>query len=70
MLWKEVMDDHDYLLWLRSRLINVYGESPNVDFVHRLDAIIDSCPRDTRAWRGESYVLTPTYNQPKPGNVS
>jgi hypothetical protein len=34
------MSDSEFLRWLRSRLVNVYGESENVDFVQRLDRII------------------------------
>lgn len=35
------MDDGQFLDWLRDRLICVYGENENVDFVHRLTAIAD-----------------------------
>jgi hypothetical protein len=42
--------DRDFLSWLRERLINVYGESENVDFVHKLTAIRDRMPleQDTK----------------------
>lgn len=33
--------DAEFLRWLVDRLINVYGESPNVDFVHRVRSIAD-----------------------------
>jgi hypothetical protein len=33
--------DVDHLTWIRERLVHVYGESPNVDFVLRLGEIID-----------------------------
>lgn len=35
------MTDVQFLRWLRARLINVYNESPNVDFVQRLKSIAD-----------------------------
>lgn len=31
--------DGDFLMWIRNRLVNVYGESPNTDFVLRLQQI-------------------------------
>jgi hypothetical protein len=34
------MEDSEFLSWLKERLINVYGESPNVDFVLRLGEIV------------------------------
>lgn len=40
------MNDREFLIWLRERLINVYHESPNVDFVHKLTAIINATPVD------------------------
>lgn len=33
--------DAEFLHWIVDRLINVYGESPNIDFVHRLKRIVD-----------------------------
>lgn len=33
--------DAEFLRWIVDRLINVYGESPNIDFVHRLKRIVD-----------------------------
>jgi hypothetical protein len=33
------MEDKEYLLWLVDRMVLVYHESPNVDFVHKLRAI-------------------------------
>ena len=33
------MKDREFLYWIRDRLVNHYGESPNVDFVQRLTAI-------------------------------
>jgi hypothetical protein len=33
------MSDREFLYWLAERLVNVYGESPNVDFIQRLRTI-------------------------------
>lgn len=33
--------DAEFLHWIVDRLINVYGESPNIDFVHRVRSIAD-----------------------------
>jgi hypothetical protein len=40
------MTDREFLLWLRDRLVYRYHESPNVDFVHKLNAIIQATPID------------------------
>lgn len=34
--------DGEFLRWLAERLVNVYGESPNVDFLYRLEHIADT----------------------------
>ncbi len=34
------MTDAEFLQWVHDRMIYVYGESPNVDFLHRLREII------------------------------
>jgi hypothetical protein len=34
--------DAEFLRWLKDRLIHVYGESPNMDFVQRLGRIVDA----------------------------
>ena len=31
--------DRDLLMWLKDRLVKIYKESPNADFVLRLEAI-------------------------------
>lgn len=38
------MKDKKFLIWLRDRLIHVYGENENVDFIHKLNRIIDKYP--------------------------
>ena len=50
--------DKHHLMWIRDRLINVYGESPLLDYMHKLQAIIDvqkSCCR--RKVKCELYQL-------------
>ena len=36
------MTDADFLKWVAARLIFVYGESPNVDFVLKLEELAKS----------------------------
>ena len=36
-----ITTDKEFLEWLRDRLVYVYNESPNVDFVWRLNEIIE-----------------------------
>lgn len=36
------MSDKEFLLWLRDRLVFVYKESPNTDFVLKLTKIAES----------------------------
>jgi hypothetical protein len=40
------MNDKEFLIWLHQRLKNKYGESPNVDYMHMLRAIIEATPKD------------------------
>lgn len=41
--------DSQFLNWLADRLVHVYGESPNVDFVHKLREIAKNIdPEQTR----------------------
>lgn len=37
-----MVKDKDLLNWLAERLVNVYGESPNCDFVQKVRAIADA----------------------------
>lgn len=39
------MTDSEFLTWIRDRIVHVYGESPNVDFVLRLGQVIDKTKR-------------------------
>lgn len=36
------MNDKEFLKWVHDRIVNVYGESPNVDFLIRLREITES----------------------------
>ena len=38
------VNDRQFLGWLRDRLVYVYGESPNVDFVLKLSEIVKQQP--------------------------
>lgn len=38
------MKDREYLMWLHERLEHVHGESPLVDYMHKLRAIIRATP--------------------------
>ena len=38
------MKDQEFLMWLHSRLTEVHGESPIVDYMHKLRAIIKFTP--------------------------
>lgn len=35
------MNDKEFLEWLIDRLVHVYNESPNTDFIHKLRKIAD-----------------------------
>ena len=34
------MYDKDFLVWIHSRLVELYGEDPNVDYMYKFRAII------------------------------
>lgn len=40
------MKDKEFLIWIHERLEYVYGESPVVDYMHKLRAIIKATPAD------------------------
>lgn len=48
--------DRDFLFWLRDRLVHHYGESENIDFVHKLEAVAEVTPPhlDTPSFRFDS----------------
>jgi acetylglutamate kinase len=35
------MTDQEFLIWIHQRLVLVHGEGPNVDYMHKLRAIIE-----------------------------
>jgi len=35
------MSDKEFLEWLHARIVNLYGENPNADFMNRFQLIID-----------------------------
>ena len=39
------MEDRAFLCWLHERLQHVHGESPYVDYMHKLRAIISATPQ-------------------------
>jgi hypothetical protein len=40
------MKDQEFLMWIHARLTEVHGESPLVDYMHKLRAIIEATPPD------------------------
>jgi len=38
------MNDREFLIWIHCRLTDVYGESPLIDWLHKLRAIIKHTP--------------------------
>jgi len=50
------MNDREFLQWLADRLVCVYGESGNVDFVHKLMSIALATPPEQRTPNTESWI--------------
>lgn len=40
------MRDRDFLIWIHARLEREHGESPYVDYMHKLRAIIAATPAE------------------------
>jgi hypothetical protein len=40
------MTDRELLIWIHQRLVKVHGESPLVDYMHRLRDVIHGMPKD------------------------
>jgi len=38
------MTDKEFLQWIHGRLVDVHGENPNMDYMHRLQSIIETTP--------------------------
>lgn len=52
------MKDREFLIWLHSRLERVHGENPNVDYMHKLRAVIGAIPAEQETIsRGEPSML-------------
>ena len=41
-----MMKDKDFLSWVHERLVYQHNENMNVDYMHKLRAIIDATPKD------------------------
>lgn len=41
-------EDLEFLKWLHKRMINIYKEKENIDFVKKLEDIIERCEKDMR----------------------
>jgi len=53
-----MMNDADFLQLVHDRIINVYGENQNVDFLHRLRTIIKNNTYEIcKDCGGEGYYL-------------
>jgi hypothetical protein len=50
------MKDKDFLYWLADRLVNVYGESPNIDFVSKLVSVAESMSQKRHTPNTKTYV--------------
>lgn len=67
------MNDRDFLCWIHERLEHVHGESPLVDYMHRLRAIIATQPLGFRSHhRGTNSLdeLVADLNRKKDGAES
>ncbi len=53
------MSDRSFLQWLEDRIVSVYGENRNVDFLHRLRAIKDSIPPTVPPTTGTKPPVSP-----------
>lgn len=45
-LWRIVVTDRDFLIWLHERLVRAYNENSNYDYMHKLRSIIEATPKD------------------------
>ena len=49
------MKDSEFLEWLRTRLLHVYGENENLDYIHKLSKLISF---HEKVEKGE-FMVTP-----------
>ncbi len=57
------MTDTEFLNWIYERLVHVHGESPNVDYMHRLKRIIDGKSEARSKLRDELLAVMYRYSQ-------
>lgn len=55
------MRDRDFLIWIHERLENVHGESPIVDYMHKLRGIIKNTPPNNSS----DWTMTNSMSQLK-----
>jgi hypothetical protein len=44
------MEDKEFLQWIHDRLIDVHGENPNFDYMHRLRTIISPVKKEGKVY--------------------
>ena len=49
------MKDYDFLCWIHARLEHTHGESPLVDYMHKLRAIIRDMPKNQISTNANTY---------------
>lgn len=63
------MTDRDFLIWVHSRLEHEHGQSPLLDYMHKLRAIIANMDPDQRSkGQGKNSLreLVESLNPPPP----
>lgn len=56
------MTDSNFLEWLRERLINVYKENPNTDFVLKLEDVTGRVKRTEEARKALAILISYAKN--------
>lgn len=46
------MKDREFLIWIHSRLEKVHGENRDVDYMHKLRAVIGAIPAEQETTSG------------------
>lgn len=59
MVFDTTKTDKEFLQWIHDRIVNVYRESENVDFLHRLRAVIE----ESETEETEEQAYTRIYKQ-------
>jgi len=52
-----IMNDREFLMWLHERLVDVHGDNPLMDYMHKLRAIISVIPKQQRTPTGKYNSL-------------